>query len=530
MPTLPTDRLLRHDRRRACRPDGTDEPPLALVCEDHRGLRLAALTASAEAAGLHQGQRLTDARTMCPTLQTSPLNTEQDALFLNGLRRWCGQWTPWTATDGPDGLLLDVTGCAHLFGGEESLLDQISTAISDRGIACRIALAETRGAAWALARFPLRSRASGTPPVLVSPGQTRTALSGLSPAALRLDTETVDGLARLGMRTIGDLLDLPRASLARRFGVLTVRRLDQAMGSDPEPVCPVAPPPTYAVRQSLPDPLITLDAVQAVVHLLLERLCAQLAQRHEGLRGITITLRRADHSEVRLDVGLARPSRDCAMIERLCERPLSDVDAGFGIEHIRLQARHVEPLTLLRQAPLNLTQKGDLTQTGDPSVQEASCPAPGTLDVLLNRLGGRLGFDNLLSVRICNTHIPEHRQRLLSWGDPTLQSPTPPLPSPAMPRPLLMFAPEPLHPRSEGRPPQTFEWRRKLYHLAQAHGPERISPQWWSSDPAWAGGLRDYWWIQTQEGPRLWIFHLPQRAAQSAQTTLPAWSVHGEFP
>jgi protein ImuB len=423
------------------------------------------------------------------------------------------------AEDGPDALLLDVSGCAHLFGGEEALLETISHAFDRLGLSAHIALAETRGAAWAMARY--RAPQQGGP-VRIAAGETRTALSPLPPAALRLGEEVTESLDRLGLKTIDALLALPRASLARRAGVLTVRRMDQALGAEPEPVCPAAPPPTYAVRQSLPEPLTTLDAVMAVLERLLRRLCQTLETRQEGLRGLRITLRRVDHSDAQTTVGLAKASRDLALILRLCETPVSALKSGFGFEQIRLQADPVEPLALYRQDSLA------------PADDGVAVPQQAALESLLSRLGGRLGFDNLLTLRLGDTHLPNQRNQWLPWG----QSNCPPLAarppkSAAQRRPLVLFPPEPLTPAQKGCPPAAFLWRRGSYTLASAQGPERIAPPWWDNAPAWRSGLRDYWQVQTAEGPRLWLFHLPQRAAllsgMGEQPTA-CWFVEGAFP
>lgn len=446
--------------------------------------------------------RLTEARALCPDLRVETAAPDRDAAFLAGLGRWATRYTPWTAADGADGLLLDISGCAHLFGGEESLLADLARRLSGFGFDAHLALADTRGAAWGLARH-------GTAPTVICPaGTTRDALADLPPAALRLGEEVVMGMGRLGLERVGDLLALPRAGLARRFGIGAVRRLDQALGVEPEPLTPAPPPPSRAARLSLPEPIATVDAVMAAVDRLVGRLCARLETRGEGLRGLCLTLRRVDGGAQQTVVGLARASRDRALILDLCTRRVRGMDAGFGIDLVRVEVRDVEPLNL---------RQGEAHDLWDGDAPEASAH----LDALLSRLGGRLGFDRLRRFQAVDTHLPDRRYRLR----PIRAVPPPPGPvRPTPPRPLTLCAPEPLTVADAGRPPVAFHWRGTRFETVAAEGPERIAPEWWRDDPAWTGGLRDYWRVQTRGGRRLWLFHLPQRRAGAD------WFVQGEFP
>ncbi|MBT8409007.1 MAG: DNA polymerase Y family protein, partial [Alphaproteobacteria bacterium] len=283
-PRLGAERLLRQQR-------GLTMAPFA-VAEDRGNMQvLSSLSVAASEAGLTRDQPLRDARAMCPDLLTRLRNPRAEEMFLSGLRRWAGKYSPWVAEEGADALIVDLTGCAHLFGGEEALLAQVEDDCADLGLTVHAGIADTAGAAWALARFagqptPLartgdaidqeayatRSRAvkrrnwerGGPAPKLAPPGnrqsriappgQTRTALAALPIAALRLPEDSVTDLMRLGIRRIDDLVGQPRAALARRFGRALVQRLDQAMGVEPEPISPARPPMHFAVRLTLPDP------------------------------------------------------------------------------------------------------------------------------------------------------------------------------------------------------------------------------------------------------------------------------------
>ncbi len=284
-PRLAADRALRAER-------GILPGPLAVVEEVANTQLLASLSREAEAEGLRVGQPLRDARAMCPHLVTRPANPLADAMFLTSLRRWAGKFSPWVAEEPPASLIVDLTGCAHLFGGEAALVTQAEADCADLGLCVRTGIADTAGAAWALARFAgrgiaaarsgdaidqearaTRSRAAkkrnwerggpaprpglpGTPEGrIASPGHGRSALAALPVAALRLPADTVAALARLGLTRIEDLMGLPRASLARRFGREVVHRLDQALGVEPEPVSPARPPHHFATRLTFPDPI-----------------------------------------------------------------------------------------------------------------------------------------------------------------------------------------------------------------------------------------------------------------------------------
>ncbi|MEM9852798.1 MAG: DNA polymerase Y family protein, partial [Pseudomonadota bacterium] len=339
-PRLGAERLLRQGR-------GLSEAPLAVAADVQNAQVLVSLSAAASAAGLTPGQPLRDAQAMCPELITRLQNPVAEAAFLKSLRRWAGKFSPWVAEEAPEGLVIDLTGCAHLFGGEAALLAQVEADCADLGLTVRAGIADTAGAAWALARFAGRSSAASRSgddidqearatrsraarrrhwekggPAPRSPrlevaagriaalGQTRAAIGGLPVAALRLEETVVTDLVRLGLRRIEDLAGQPRAGLARRFGAMLVRRLDQAMGVEPEPIAPAKPPDHFAVRLTLPDPIGLEEDVMAAVDRLLPRLADRLIEKGRGARVIRLEAYRADHTMALIEAGLARPSAD----------------------------------------------------------------------------------------------------------------------------------------------------------------------------------------------------------------------------
>ncbi len=477
--------------------------PFAVVAEEKNALRLFSLNEAAIKAGLTEGVALTDARAVLPILKTKVAEPERDAAFLAALHRWAGRFSPFVAKDGfpgapQDGLCLDITGCAHLFGGEQAMLEEMSSELARLGVRNACAVADTKGAAFALAR-QVKSA------VVAPSGKTREALADLPLFGLRIDRETVAGLNRLGLATIGALYDVPRASLARRFGLTLVTRLDQALGFVSEPVAPAAPVKIFAARMTLPEPIGLVDDVKEALRRLLAQLCMGLEEAGAGMRAVRLTVRRTDNSEEPVDIGLAKPSRDGTMILRLFERELDALDAGFGIEFLRLQARGVEPLS-----PRQLS--------GDPSKQNE-----GALDELIARLGNRIGFDQVKRFIPQESHIPERaflrgaairmRTEKVEWARAGPR------------RPLTLFPPEPVQQILPGRPPKAISWRGRKIDIAKAAGPERIAPEWWRKNPGWAGKPKDYWRVEGTGGERLWLAEDHEARKEGAD-----WKVCGEFP
>ena len=481
--------------------------PFAMIETVAGSDRLACASTEAVARGLRPGLLLTEARALCPDLLTRPVDHAADAQALAVLRRWALRYCPWVAREGRDGLVMDLTGAAHLMGGEAALMDDLLTRLARAGMDARAGLADTRGAAWALARFGCRQ--------IAVPGQGAAALGPLPLAALRLDPDTVAGLERMGLRRIGDLTGLPRAALTRRFGRDVVRRLDQALGALPEPVTPEAEPPHFGVRMSFPDPIGLRGDIEAALARLLDRLCARLAAAGQGARQLRLELLRSDASRAEVELGLARPMRDPQAMAALFVHALDNVDAGFGIDRVRLTAPLTEPLP---------SEQTEVRGMGDVTAAQGADALAG----LLTRLGNRVGFDNLQRFLPAESHIPETGFQIASavFAKASGQWPIGP------PRPLLMFDPEPLADplalRDAGKggdirgalPPRRFVWRRQALWLARASGPERIAPEWWFDAPQWRSGVRDYWQLETQQGPRLWLFHTPRTGAWAVQGLL----------
>jgi protein ImuB len=481
---------------------GDDMGPFAVVARRGAAEVLVCLSPAAGRAGLRRGQPLSEARALCPALLT---RAEADLTPLRrSLVRWAGRYAPWVAADGADGLVLDITGSAHLMGGEGALAHDVVSRLAAMGFFARAGVAGTRGAAWAVARYGQRTEqrtGQGRGPVVVPPGDERAALDPLPMVALRLDADTCAGLARLGLTRVADLARAQRAALVRRFGPDLALRLDQALGLVAEPVSPAVEPAPLAVRLTLPEPIGLASDVMAGLDRLLDRLCTTLADRGLGARRLRLELTRTDHSRAEAEVALARPMRDAPAMAALFARAIDALDAGFGFDALRLSAPEAEPL-------------------GPVQTDGSRAGAAEDLADLLTRLGSRLGLEALLRFLPAESHIPERGFLVASAvhaAAPGLRDwPEGP------PRPLTLFAPEPLEvgPAPDTRPPRRFRWRGRWLTALRTMGPERIAPEWWFDDPAWRSGLRDYWRVDTAEGPRLWLFHTPMA---------PAWAVQGDF-
>lgn len=444
---------------------------------------------------------LADARAVYPDLATRPAHLAGEAQALEALRRWAERYAPMVARDGSDGLIADVSGVAHLFGGEVELRSDLHARLERTGLAASSAIAGTRGAAYALARH-----GGG----IVADGALAGGIGPLPVTALRIDPDTAEGLARVGLNRIADILALPRAPLARRFGQALILRLDQALGMQGEPVAAEPAAPHYGVRMTLPEPIGLQSDVMAGLARLLDRLCATLAANHMGARRLRLELRRVDHGTAQVEIGLARPMRDATRIAALFARGVEEVDAGFGIDCLRLSAPVVQPL-----APEQL----------DPERVGGATGKADALADLISSLGNRIGFERVLRLHPADSLIPERSFLTVpaAYSEPR-SSPA----RSATPRPIILFPPEPVTPLSSprpGHPPSRFRWRRMGFATLRAMGPERITPEWWFDDPNWRTGLRDYWRIETQEGPRLWLFQTPQAEANPLQS----WYAQGEF-
>jgi len=496
--------------------------PFALVAEGAHGFVIAALNPAAREARLRPGQRLTDARSICPELIAEPGDPAGDAATLRRLALWAQRWSPWTATDGMDGLLVDVTGAAHLFGGEGDLLRDMAHRLRAGGHPARIAIAPTVGGAWALARHAPKALGRADPDTLAA------RLDPLPVRALRLGPDAVLLLGRLGLKTVGQLAAVPRLALARRFATDAVGsnpliRLDQALGRIDEPIVPeVREPPVRVVRR-VTEPITHVAVLEQLLGEMAKGLCAALETRGLGLRRVRFDGFRVDGGVETIAAETARAMRSPAHLVRLFDGKLETLDAGFGFDAVVLAAERHEPLD---DAQVHLLER----ESGD-----------ALLARLVDRLSAKLGPDRVRSAVAVQSHVPE---RSLAWrsalGAPaqaaaqvgTRRTGPPPARGSreilGVPRPIrLLDRPEPvsvLYATPEGAP-RRFVWRKLSHLVARSEGPERIAPEWWRERSTVR--LRDYYRVEDEAGRRYWLFREGLEGDDRGGS--PAWFLHGLF-
>ena len=469
-------------------------------------MRLAAVDRRALALGLTPGLTLADARARVPELLTVEMDGEADAALLERLADVCDRYTPLVALAQPDGLILDITGCAHLFAGEEKLRDDLMQRCHRAGIGVSASIAGTPDAARALARF------GG--PAIVAAGEESAAVRGLPVAALGLEAETVTALARAGLKTIGDLMTRPRAPLAARFGADMADRLDRTTGHEDIGITPRRPLPACVVERHSAEPIADIDTILAILTGLASEAMRILEGRGEGGRHFEAAFLRTDGMVRRIAVTTGRPLRDATALMRLLRERLDSLedslDPGFGFDVIRLGVVASEAL-----APAQASLDGRLVE--EEEVAD-----------LIDRLGARFGVQAVRRLVRLDTHIPERSARTLPASTQTAGSDWG-APDPGMPpaRPLYLFGrPQPIETLAEvpDGPPLRFRWRRVLHEIARAEGPERIAPEWWRD--ADDSLTRDYYRVEDSLGRRFWVFREGQYGRDGLS---PRWFIHGTF-
>jgi len=516
LPRWPIDRLRLSHRKNSGAP--AEETPFATVVDAAGRRLLAAVNSAAAAAGLAPGMPLADALSFLPGLATVAAEPAEDAAALRRLAEWCGRYSPWTAPDGTDGVRIEITGSAHLWGGERALAADLRGRLDRLRIAARIAIADTLGAAWATARF-----AEGKSPVILPPEDFRAALAPLPVEALRLDPATAQGLRRIGLKRVGDLYSMPRDALARRFGETVAQRLDQALDDLPEPLSPLGVAPTRRVRLSFAEPIADPADLLRAAERLVADLVPRLAREGIGARRLDLAFHRIDGRVERIRLGTARPSRDPRHLAALFKERLDTIDPGLGIEDVILAAFAVEPLP-----PEQIAFAGYPAGPHPTPSPLAGEGMGGGVAPLLDRLGNKLGLAALSRLEPYESHIPERASIRVSVGSvysraPVAQAPEKP------PRPIRLFEPpEPVEAfwLLPDDPPFRFIWRRRRHRVARADGPERIAEEWWLPEGSDAvDAIRDYYRVEDEEGRRFWLF----RAGLHDGDRPPRWFVHGVF-
>ena len=501
-PWLPSDRLRRQAREGDAPPE--DGPPVVLAEKIKGALRLAAVDPAATLAGLTPGLTLADAQARTPTLRVVGHRPDLDDALLARVLEDFGRFTPMIALDPPQGLMLDVTGCAHLFCGEAGLMQTVQTRAKRVGLQSRLALAGTPQVARALARFG--------PAGLFELGQDRAAARALPVAALELSEKDEEALRRAGLKRLADLDDRPRAPLAARFGADFPARLARVLGDEDVRITPHRPPAPVVVDRIFFEPISAPEDIERVLSDLLIETMDQLDQRGLGGRAFEAGFYRVDGEVRRIIVRTGRPTRDAPATLRLYRERMAalshPLDPGFGFDQMRMSVPWTQILAPAQQG------------------LEREAPVEEAFSRLIDRLTARLGPDAVLRFEPFASHIPERAARLVPasarpggepWPD--LDPDDPPL------RPLQMFdPPQPVETLAEVPDgyPLKFRWRRVLHEVTRAEGPERIGGEWWRAPDQ---RTRDYYRVEDREGRRFWLF----RQGLYGETPEPRWFIHGLF-
>ena len=497
---LPTDRI-----ERRCGLPG--DAPLIIVEQVKSALRVAALNDAAARLGLHTGLPLADVRAMHPGIDVRNAEPAADRALLEAVADWCDRYTPLVGLDAPDGLLLDISGCAHLFGGEEELLRDMARRLWRQGLNARLCVADTVGCAFAVARFG--------DVAIVPKGEGAAALEALPVSALRVDDESVGALAQAGLKTIRDVVTRPRAPLAARFGAMFLRRIDQAFGREEESITPLLPVPSCTAEQRFADPIGLEADVLGTIEKLARELSASMERRGEGARLLQVALFRADGKVFRFDARAGAPLRDPARIRRLfSERFVAsgdEADPGFGYDMLRLSALVVERM--------------DEVQAGLARDDHAA-----ELSHLIDRLSARFGAARVTRAVPRDTHIPEFAEQMVAAQSTESALAVAPVEqdslSPA--RPIRMFArPEEITATAEvpDGPPVRFRWRHVMHDVVAFEGPERIAMEWWRDDKGRVL-TRDYFRVESRLGLRAWLY---RDGLYGEAQHPPRWFLHGLF-
>lgn len=468
--------------------------PFVMVSPKHGRMMVESVNAMASEKGIRPGMALADCKAIFPDLETVNTESGRAEKLLTALAEWCIGYTPFVAVDFPDGLLLDATGCPHLWGGEAPYLENIRTKLGSYGYTVRIALADTVGAAWGMCRFGASS--------IVAPGGQKAALKPLPPSALRLESTVLERLRKLGLQQIGSFMDMPPSVLRRRFGSSLPLRMGQAFGTEPEWIEPVRPVDPYQQRLCIFDPIATAKGIEIALMQLLESLCERCSNEGVGMRRVVFKAFRVDGNIQQIDIGTGRPSRNVGHLSKLFEHKICQFEPGLGFEMFVLEGLKIEPITAEQAA-----------------IWDSSCVNDSKVAELLDRIAIRTGSNAIKRYLPAQHYWPERSIKEASplWESPGSKWRT------DCPRPIhLLPKPEAIEVSAvlPDYPPMLFIHKGKRYTVVKSDGPERIEQEWWLAD----GLYRDYYNVEDENGARYWVF----RSGPYDQEQ-PKWFLHGIF-
>lgn len=472
------------------------DQPFVLVVPEHNRMIVRAANPEAEAQGVRTGMPAADAKAITTNLQVIDFPLGQESKLLRHLSLWCIRYTPVVAIDLPDGLTLDISGCAHLWGGEKGYLKTVVLKLRGMGYDARAAIADTVGAAWAIARY------GKIRPIIESGGQAE-AIAGLSPAALRLEPEILDKLYKLGFRYVKSFMTMPRTVLRRRFGEGFLLRLAQALGTTDEYLAPIIPPVPYVERLPCLEPVRTDKAIEIGIEKLLQGLCGRLQAEGKGVRKAVLKCFRIDGKMVQTGITTTRGSHSVSHLFKLFGLQISKIEPALGIELFLLEAQKVEDIDPLQEK----------LWMGEPGLQDTA------LAELLDRIAGKIGPERIMRYLPAEHYWPERSIRpALSLKDISLAGWRADKPRPIR----LLSKPEAIEVMAllPDYPPKIFIYKGKRHVVDKADGPERIEREWWLDK----GEHRDYYMVEDEHGGRYWLFRSGHYDGGGAQ-----WYLHGFF-
>ncbi len=483
--------------RMALRYPALRDQPFVVAIPAQGRMVITATNAHAVSLGISPGMVVADAKASVPGLHVLDDRPGLNDKLLETWGHWCIRYTPIVAVDPPNGLLLNATGCTHLWGDEQAYLHDLVFRLAQKGFEARAAMADTAGAAWAMARF-------GKDALIVPPGQQRDALAALPPAALRLEKETLERLHKLGFYTVGTFMSMPRTVLRRRFGEGLLWRLRQALGAEEDALVPIRPIAPYVERLPCLDPIRTAKGIEIALQHLLESLCHRLAQEGKGIRRAVLTYFRIDGKTGSIAMGTHRATATVSHLFKLFALKIVQIKPALGIELFELEAVQIEETD-----PAQETMWEKASGLEDPALAE-----------LLDRLAGRTNACTIRRYLPAARHWPERSlQPALRLSDKL------PFPWPdARPRPTRLLAkPEPIEVSAPipDYPPMLFRYRDEVHPIKKADGPERIAREWWMD----AGEHRDYFVVEDDKGQRYWLF----RSGHYQDGHPCRWFIHGFF-
>lgn len=471
--------------------------PFVFAIPDHGRKVITATNVLAESQGVQSGMPVADAQAMIPHLQVFDEKPARAAQLLKALGEWCIRYTPIVALDLPEGLILDISGCAHLWGGEAAYLKEIVSRLRGFGYDVRAAIADTVGTAWAISRF-------GQVNPIIESGKQAPALLSLPAAALRLEPVVLTRLQKLGLYAISSFISMPRSALRRRFGEGLLIRLAQALGQADEYIKPIIIPEPWHERLPCMEPIRTAVGIEIAINRLLETLCLRLQQEGKGIRTALLKCYRVDGKIQQVEIGTNKASHHVGHLFKLFELKITSIAPALGIELFTLEALKVEEVSPVQEA----------LWAENPGLDDEG------IAELLDRITNKVGTGAIQRYVPDEHHWPERSIK----AAPSFQEPLSTEWRNDRPRPArLLSKPEPIEVTAPipDYPPLLFLYKGKLHHIKKADGPERIEREWWLE----GGEHRDYYHVEDQDGQRYWLFRLGHYDGVETKQ----WFIHGFF-